>query len=143
MAAAQARHAFTGLAGIALLGVFWGAAVAVADVNALILCVSLIGCAFILYDFRIGVVLLIVMMPLSASPLMPHAMLGITGLNPLNLLLLGTLGSCLLNGLSDGSLRTSCPARSFGCTSYPFWSPASWARGMSAKLHRRSSLLPT
>lgn len=109
MAAAQARHAVPGLAGIALLGVFWGAAVAVADFNALLLCVSLIGCAFILYDFRIGVVLLIVMMPLSASPLMPHAMLGITGLNPLNLLLLGTLGSCLLNGLSDGSLRHFVP----------------------------------
>ena len=96
MAAAQARQAFTGLAGIALLGAFWGAAVAVADFNALLLCVSLIGCAFILYDFRIGVALLILMMPLSTSPLMPRAMLGITGLNPLNLLLLGTLGSCLL-----------------------------------------------
>ena len=109
MAAAQARPAFPGLAGIVLLGVFWGAVIAVAGVNALILCVSLIGCAFILYDFRIGVVLLILMMPLSTSPLMPSAMLGITGLNPLNLLLLGTLGSCLLRGLSDGSLRRFLP----------------------------------
>jgi len=109
MAAAQARQTFTGLAGIALLGVFWGTVVAVAGVNALILCVSLIGCAFILYDFRIGVVLLILLMPLATSPLMPRAMLGITGLNPLNLLLLGTLGSCLLRGLSDGSLRGFLP----------------------------------
>lgn len=109
MAAAQARHAFTGLAGIALLGVFWGAIVAVAGVNALILCVSLIGCAFILYDFRIGVVLLILLMPLSTSPLMPGAMLGIKGLNPLNLLLVGTLGSCLLRGLSGGGLRGFLP----------------------------------
>lgn len=109
MAAAQARQAFTGLAGIALLGVLWGVVVAVAGVNALILCVSLIGCAFILYDFRIGVMLLILMMPLATSPLMPRAMLGITGLNPLNLLLLGTLGACLLHGLSDGSLRGFLP----------------------------------
>ena len=109
MAAAQARQAFTGLAGIALLGVFWGAVVAVAGVNALILCVALIGCAFVLYDFRIGVVLLILLMPISTSPLMPSAMLGITGLNPLNLLLLGTLASCLLHGLSDGSLRGFLP----------------------------------
>ena len=109
MAAAQARQTFTGLAGIALLGVFWGTVVAVAGVNALILCVSLIGCAFILYDFRIGVVLLILLMPLSSSPLMPRAMFGITGLNPVNLLLLGTLGACLLHGLSDSSLRGFLP----------------------------------
>lgn len=109
MAAAQARQAFTGLAGIALLGALWGAVVAVAGVNALILCVALIGCAFVLYDFRIGVVLLILLMPISTSPLMPSAMLGITGLNPLNLLLLGTLASCLLHGLTDGSLRGFLP----------------------------------
>jgi len=36
-------------------------------------------------------------------------MLGITGLNPLNLLLVGTLGSCLLHGLSDGSNRRFMP----------------------------------
>jgi O-antigen ligase len=109
MAAAQARQAFSGLAGIALLAALWGAAVAVAGVNALILCIAMIACAFILVDFRIGVVLLILLMPVSASPLMPNAMLGITGLNPLNLLLLGTLGSCLLHGLSDRSLRGFLP----------------------------------
>jgi len=109
MAAAQARHAFPWLAGIALLGAFWGAAVAVAGVNALILCVSLIGCAFVLFDFRIGVVLLVMLMPVSSSPLLPHSMLGIPGLNPLNLLLAGTLASCLLRGLSDGSLRRFLP----------------------------------
>src|SRR6266404_5580924 len=77
------------LAGIALLGVFWGSVVAVAGLNALYLCVSLIGCAFILLDFRIGVVLLIMLMPISSSYLFPRAMLGILGLNPVNLLLVG------------------------------------------------------
>ncbi|MEX2125840.1 MAG: hypothetical protein WD795_18270, partial [Woeseia sp.] len=94
---------------IALFGVFWGAVVAVAGLNALYLCVSLIGCAFILFDFRIGVVLLILLMPMSTSHLFPHAMFGISGLNPLNLLLIGTLCSCLLRGLSDGSLRQFVP----------------------------------
>jgi hypothetical protein len=95
--------------GLALLGAFWGSAVAVAGLNALSLFVSLIGCVFILLDFRIGVVLLIVLMPLSRSAVFPHEMLGITGLNPANLLLLGTLGSCLLHGLSDGSIRRFIP----------------------------------
>jgi len=96
-------------AGLALLGAFWGSAVAVAGLNAMYVCVSLIGCAFILLDFRIGVVLLIVLLPISRSYVFPHAMLGITGLNPLNLLLVGTLGSYVFQGLSDGSLRRFVP----------------------------------
>src|SRR6266705_3264173 len=105
------RIAFTlsVFAGITLLGAFWGSVVAVAELNALYLCIALIGCAFILLDFRIGVVLLILLMPISSSDVFPHAMLGITGLNPLNVLLAGTLGSYLLHGLSDGSLRRFLP----------------------------------
>jgi O-antigen ligase len=96
-------------AGVALLGIFWGAVVAVTDWNALYLAASLIGCAFILRDFRIGVVLLILLLPISASHIFPHAMLGITGLNPFNVLLVGTLGSCLLHGLFDGSIHRFMP----------------------------------
>ncbi len=96
-------------AGLALLGIFWGSVVAVGGLNALYLCVSLIGCAFILLDFRIGVVLLIMLMPISSSYLFPRAMLGILGLNPVNLLLVGTLGSRLLHGLFDGSIRRFLP----------------------------------
>ncbi len=96
-------------AGLALLGVFWGAVVALAGLNALYLCVSLIACAFILRDFRVGVVLLILLMPVSTSALFPHAMLGITSLNPLNLLLAGTLAAYLLQGLADGGLRRLVP----------------------------------
>ena len=97
------------LGGIALLGAFWGSAIAVANWNAVYLCVSLLGCVFILRDFRVGVVLLIVLLPLSRSYVFPHEMLGIKGLNPFNLLLVGTLGSCLLQGLLDGSLRRFMP----------------------------------
>jgi O-antigen ligase len=99
------------LGGFALLGAFWGAAIAVADWNALYVCVSLLGCVFILRDFRIGVVLLILLLPLSrsSSDVFPHEILGISGLNPFNLLLVGTLGSCLLHGLFDGSLRRFLP----------------------------------
>jgi len=105
------RIAFTlsVFAGITLLGAIWGSAIAVAELNALYLCVSLIACAFILLDFRVGVVLLILLMPISNSTVFPHEMLGITGLNPVNLLLVGTLGSYLLHGVSDGSLRRFMP----------------------------------
>jgi O-antigen ligase len=80
-----------------LIATLGGVAVAVGDTNALILCLALLACIFILLDFRIGVALLIVLMPVSASTLFPHAIAGITGLNPLNLLLLGTLASCLMH----------------------------------------------
>src|SRR2546430_7115809 len=45
-----------------------------------------------------SVVLLILLMPISgSSTLFPHEMFGVVGLNPLNLLLVGTLFSCLLH----------------------------------------------
>src|SRR5712691_2614013 len=96
-------------AGIALLGVFWGYVVPIAGLNALLLAASLFGYVFILRDFRIGVVLLILLLPISYTYLFPRTMLGVTGLNPANLLLVGTLGSYLFHGLYDGSLRRFIP----------------------------------
>src|SRR5882762_7426107 len=96
------RHAAPSLsvvAGLVLFGAVWGSVVALAELNALYLCTALIGCAFILLDFRVGVVLLILLMPISSSKLFPHEMLGMKGLNPLNLLLLATLGAYLVRGL--------------------------------------------
>ena len=84
-------------AGIALLGVFWGFVVALAGLNALYLCAALVGCAFILLDFRIGVVLLILLMPISSSRFFPHAMLGITGATRL-----GDLYELQRDQLADG-----------------------------------------
>jgi O-antigen ligase len=95
--------------GLLIAGALAGAAVALAGVNGLILCVALLGCAFILLDFRVGVALLVVLMPLSRSAMFPHAMFGITGLNPVNLLLAGTLGACLLQNLGAGKLREFVP----------------------------------
>jgi len=97
-------------AALALAGAAAGAAVALAELNALYLLAAALGCAFILVDFRVGVALLIVLMPLSRSHVFPHAMFGVTGLNPVNLLLAATLGACLLQGLGDGSLRRFLPA---------------------------------
>jgi O-antigen ligase len=55
------------------------------------------------------VVCLIVLMPLSASTLFPHSMAGVTGLNPLNVLLLVTLASLLLHGLPTGGFARFAP----------------------------------
>lgn len=96
-------------AALAGAGVAAGAAVALAGPNALAICAALLGCVFILLEFRIGVVLLIVFMPLSRSAMFPHAMFGVTGLNPVNLLLAATLGACLLQGLGGGTLRGFVP----------------------------------
>jgi O-antigen ligase len=92
--------------GLLALGLFWGAAVAVAGPAAALICASLIACVFVLRDFRAGVVLLILIMPISSSYLFPHAMFGVGGLNPLNLLLAATLFSYVLNYAGKGVLRS-------------------------------------
>lgn len=98
------------LPGIALLGALCGVALAAGGMTAFYLCAALLACAFILADFRYGVVLLILLMPLSGSTtLFPHEMFGIVGLNPLNLLLAGTLCSWLLHAFAGGGLRTFLP----------------------------------
>src|SRR5258705_7306567 len=103
------QHSARVLAAVIAVGVASGVVIAIAGLNGLYLCASLIGCAFILRDFRAGVVLLIVLLPLSGSHVFPHAILGITGLNPLNLLLIGTLASYLLQAIFAGTLRGFMP----------------------------------
>jgi len=86
----------------------------------LYLCVSLLGCVFIYATFASGWFFLIVLMPISNIRHRVSARdARITGLNPLNLLLVGTLGSCVLHGLFDGSIRRFLPAGCCGCMSCP------------------------
>ena len=95
--------------GLALAAALCGYAVAVADFSALYICVSLLACVFIFIDFRVGVVLLTILMPISASSIFPHNIAGITGLNPLNLLLIATLGSWFQQRSGGGSLAQLAP----------------------------------
>jgi O-antigen ligase len=98
------------LPGIVLLGALCGVALAAGGMTAFILCAAGLACAFVLWDFRCGVVLLILLMPLSGSTtLFPHELFGIVGLNPLNLLLAGTLCSWLLHAFGGGGLRSFLP----------------------------------
>jgi O-antigen ligase len=75
-----------------------GFALAVGELDALYVTLSLLACLAVLYDFRIGAVLLVLLLPISGSSLFPRSLLGFTGLNPLNLVLVGTVASFLLRG---------------------------------------------
>jgi hypothetical protein len=86
------------IVGLVAFALACGIGLAFGEVQALVASVSLIACVAVLADYRIGAVLLIVVTPISASDLFPHAMFGITGLQPLNLILAATLGSFLLRG---------------------------------------------
>jgi O-antigen ligase len=97
---------FAALVAFALL---WGAAVAYAAVGATLLALSFIACLACLRDFRVGVALLIVLMPISSSTLFPHAMFGVTGLNPLNLLIVATLAVFFMRAAGTPALQGFIP----------------------------------
>jgi O-antigen ligase len=97
------------VAGLLLLGAFWGTLVAVAGIAAVLLFIAIFCCVFILRDFRVGVGLLIAIMPISQSYMFPHAMFGITGLNPLNLLLAVTLGIYFMRAMGSGTVSHFVP----------------------------------
>jgi hypothetical protein len=94
-----AAHSWIAMA-IAMLALALGCGytLAMGEMVGLYVGVSLICAIAVLFDFRVGAVLLLVMLPISASSLFPHGMLGITGLNPLNMLLMATLGAYLIHG---------------------------------------------
>ena len=91
-----------GIAGLLLFGVLCGVGLAVGEFEALIVAVTLIAAIAVLVDYRVGAVLMIVMLPIESSYIFPRAMLGFTGLNPLNLLLAATLFSFLVRGRLKG-----------------------------------------
>ena len=85
-------------AGLLAFAVACGVSLALGELEALYLTMSVALCFAILGDFRIGAVSLILMLPLQDTNLVPHAMMGITGLNPSNLLMFATLVSFLVRG---------------------------------------------
>jgi O-antigen ligase len=105
---ARARH-LAAVAGLVALGAFWGAAVGVGGVAAVIFCLVVVAAIFCLRDFRAGVAILIVIMPISQSYVFPHAMFGFTGLNPLNLLVAVTLASLAMRTAGEGTVRGFVP----------------------------------
>ena len=87
-----------GVVGLGLFGVLCGIGLAVGEYEALIISLSLLAAVAVLADFRVGAVLLLIMMPVEGSYLFPHNMLGVTGLNPFNVVLGATLLAFLVRG---------------------------------------------
>lgn len=99
--------------GLVLLGAFWGAFVGVAGLAAAAICISVFACIFTMRDFRVGVGIMILIMPISTSHLFPHAMFGITGLQPMNLLMAATMVSLFMRSLADGGWTHFLPRSVF------------------------------
>ena len=87
-----------GVVGLGLFGVLCGVGLAVGELQALVASLTILACVAVFADFRIGAVLLLVMLPVEGSYLFPHSAFGVTGLNPLNLVLFATLISYLIRG---------------------------------------------
>lgn len=82
--------------GLAVFGVLLGVSLALGELDAFIVSLAVISTIAVLIDFRVGAVLLILFMPIEASRFFPHSIGGITGLNPINILIAGTLASFVL-----------------------------------------------
>ena len=91
-----------GVVGLGVFGVLCGVGLALGEIQALIISLSILACVAVFADFRVGSVLLMVMLPVEGSYLFPHSMLGVTGLNPFNLVLGATLISYLIRGKDLG-----------------------------------------
>jgi len=82
--------------GLAAFGVLCGMALALGELQAFYVSLSLVVAIAVLFDFRIGAFLLVLVLPFGATQFFPRNLFGLTGLNPLNLLLIATLASYVL-----------------------------------------------
>jgi hypothetical protein len=92
-------------ASIAACAIGLGLVVAQLGLLAAVVFAGLLVLAAILHNPRRGLILLSILVPLSASTRTPHQLLGITGLNPLNLTLLATLAGLSLLMVFPGNRR--------------------------------------
>jgi O-antigen ligase len=88
------------------LAVGCGYTIALGELVGLYVALSLVLAVGVLFDFRMGAVLLLLMLPMSPSELFPRTMMQIPGLSPLNLLVAATVASYLISG----RLRSAGPA---------------------------------
>jgi O-antigen ligase len=93
------NHSWVAMA-LAMLGLALGCGytLAMGEMAGLYVALSLVCAVAVLFDFRSGALLLLFMLPASASALFPHNLLGVKGLDPLNLVVLATLASYAIHG---------------------------------------------
>src|SRR5436305_15055435 len=80
-----------GVVGLGVFGVVCGVGLAIGELQALVASITILACLAVFADFRIGAVLLLVMLPVEGSYIFHHSVFGVTGLNSLNLEFLSTL----------------------------------------------------
>ena len=98
-AQAPSRHLWLVAGFVLLVGAAAGGyALAMQEVQALYVGLAGAAAVAVLMDYRIGAILLLALLPVSSTSLFPRGMLGVTGLNPVNLLLAATLIAYLVKG---------------------------------------------
>ena len=88
----------TAAVGLGLFALVCGIGLAIGELDAMVASLTVLACFATFADYRIGAVLLVIMLPVEGSYLFPHSVFGITGLNPVNMVLAATLFSFLLRG---------------------------------------------
>ena len=91
-----------GVAGLVGCAILAGFGLAVGELSAMVVALTVVGAVATLVDYRVGAVLMMVMLPLEGSAYFPGNLFGITGANPMNLVLAATLGSFILRGRLRG-----------------------------------------
>lgn len=89
--------AVAGILALGFLAAFFGAAVPVLGIYVPAMMVVMAFGVWVLLDFRAGVAFSVVLLPLSALFFFPNQMLGVRGLNPLNLILFLTMVSYVVH----------------------------------------------
>jgi hypothetical protein len=79
-----------------------GFAVAVGEFAAFFVAMSVVAGIAVFFDFRIGAVLLILILPMGATYFLPHSVLGVPSLNPFNIVIAATFIACVLRGQFTG-----------------------------------------
>ncbi|MBK4739035.1 O-antigen ligase family protein [Noviherbaspirillum pedocola] len=98
--------------GAALAAALMGAGIVLLNPALTMMLAALLAlCSYIIFDFRVGVVLTSLIIPLYETSFFPHQMFGITGANPFNLLILATTASYLLRRMKREAPYRLIPKR--------------------------------
>jgi hypothetical protein len=96
-------------AGYALIVILFGMAVPVAGIIVPAFIIAVILTMWAVLDYRVGTVLVLVLIHISGTIFIPRELLGIQGLNPINLLILATLLSYVISHAGNGKLALPWP----------------------------------
>jgi O-antigen ligase len=124
-------------AGLIVFGAGCGYAIAFGEVAAFSVAVACVAAIAVLFDFRIGAVLLILLLPFAATSFLPRSVLGIPALNPWNILIVATFISYAMRG----KLKVLAPPPLIWCVVLPML--AAGLIGLPNAMHVHPSFFET